>query len=225
MVCGGWYTERTEYLNPSENGYTSTVASISLSGNATQNGLLYKDRILTFSKDVIETSLEPSGESRILLQEKQSRCLSGVHRFGDNVYIVGGQESKMEKYDVAKNEMKTLPSLPYKVSGGSMATVAYKDNIIIIGGSDGKHSLNDVAMFNVTTHEYKKFSSMLEKRSFCTAVIMGDVIVVMGGSNNGPLMVPTSLNTAEYYVIGEAAWQKLPAMNLARCCATSCVYV
>ena len=55
-----------------------------------------------------------------------------MHLFGDSVYIFGGQESKMEKYDGAKNEMKTLPSLPYKVS--DMATVAYKDNIIIIGG-------------------------------------------------------------------------------------------
>ena len=217
MVCGGQCTERTEYLNPSENGYTSTVASVSLSSNAKYNGLLYKDRILTFFKEVIETSLEPPGEPRILLQEKQSRFLSGVHLFGDNVYIVGGQESKMEKYDVAKNELKTLTSLPYKVS--RMATVAYKDNIIIIGGYDGKESLNDVVMFNVTTHEYKKLPSMLEKRRYCTAVIMGDVVVVMGGYNNG------SLNTAEYYVIGEAAWQKLPAMNLARYGATSCVYV
>ena len=216
MVCGG-SMERTEYLNPSESGYTSTVASVSLSGNARRNGLLYKDRILTFHKDVIETSLEPSGESQILLQEKQSRNLSGVHLFGDNVYIVGGQESKMEKYDVTKNEMKTLPSLPYKVS--HMATVAYKDYIIIIGGYDGKEYLNDVVMFNVTTLEYKKLPSMLEKRGWCTAVIMGDVIVVMGGSNK------THLNTVEYYVIGEAAWQKLPAMNLARRGATSCVYV
>ena len=220
MVCGGNYTERTEYLNPSESGYTSTVASVLLSNNARHNGLLYKDRILSFYKGVEETSLETPEESRILLEEKQGRNrLSGVHRFGDKVYIVGGEESKMEKYDMTKNEMKTLPSLPYKVSGGSMATVVYKDNIIIIGGYDGKYSLNDVVMFNVTSHEYKKLPAMLEKRGFCTAVIMGDVIVVMGGSNNG------RLNTVEYYVIGEAAWQKLPAMNLPRSYATSCVYV
>ena len=218
MICGGMSTERIEYLNPNESGYTSTVTSVSLSNNARYNGLLYKDRILTFYEGVEETSLETPEESRILLEEEQGRnLLSGVHRFGDKVYIVGRGESKMEKYDVAKNEMKTLTSLPYKVS--NMATVAYKDNIIIIGGYDGKESLNDVVMFNVTTHEYKKLPSMLEKRSFCTAVIMGDVIVVMGSSNN------ENLNTVEYYVIGEAAWQKLPAMNLARYSATSCVYV
>ena len=74
-------------------------------------------------------------------------------------------------------------------------------------------------MFNVTTHEYRKLPSMLEKRSSCTAVIMGDVIVVMGGSNK------TSLNTVEYYVIGDSEWKELPAMNLPRYGATACVYV
>ena len=217
MICGGYHTEPTEYLNPSENGYSATVASVSLPNNARCNGLLYKDRILTFYKDVVETSLESPRETRILLQEKQDRSNSArVHLFGANVYIVGGQESKMEKYDMDKNELKTLPSLPYKVS--CMATVAYKDNIIIIGGYDGKESLNDVVMFNVTTQEYKRLPSMLKKRRFSTAVIMGDVIVIMGGYNNG------SLNTVEYYVIGDSEWKELPAMNLARHGATACVY-
>ena len=99
-----------------------------------------------------------------------------------------------------------------------MAIVAYKDNIIIIGGCYEEESLNDVVMFNVTTHECKKLPSMLEKRSYCTTVIMGDVIVVMGGINK------THLNTVEYYVIGDSEWKELPAMNLARCNATACVY-
>ena len=217
MICGGNYTERIEYLDPSESGYTSTVASASLSSNARHSGLLYKDRVLTFYRDVVETSLETPGESKILLQEEEDLNLSGVHLFGDSVYIVGRRQSKMEKYDVAKNEMQTLPSLPYKVS--DMAAVAYKDNIIIIGGCYQGESLNDVIMFNVTTHEYKKLPSMLEKRYNCTAVMMDDVIVVMGGYHK------MNLNTVEYYVIGERVWKELPAMNLTRYGATSCVFV
>ena len=107
MICGGGCTE---YLNPSESDKTAALASVSLSTNAQYNGLLYKDRILTFYKGVVETLLESPGESRILLQEEQDRQrFAGVHPFEDNVYIVGGRESKMEKYDVVKNEMKTLP--------------------------------------------------------------------------------------------------------------------
>ena len=216
MVCGGHYTGRTEYLNPSESGYTATVASVSLPSNATFNGLLHKGRILTFNKGVVETSLESPGESRILLPEKQDRTVAGVHCFGNNIYIVGGKDSSMEKYDVVKNEMKTLLSLPYKVSG--MATVAYEDNIIILGGQHEQKALNDVVMFNVTNQEYKKLPSLLEKRYGCAAVIMGDTIVVMGGANQ------LILKTVECYVIGDSAWQKLPDMNEIRYGATACVY-
>ena len=119
-----------------------------------------------------------------------------VHLFRGSGYIFGGKESKMEKYDVDTNKMEILPSLPCKVS--DIATVAYKDNIIIIGGYDGKKRLNDTVMFNVTTQEYKKLPSMLEKRHFCTAVIMNDVIVVMGGINS------ESLNPVDCYVIGDS---------------------
>ena len=219
MVCGGHYTERTEYLNPSESGYTATVASVSLPSNAKYNGLLHKDRILTFYRGVVETSLESPGESRTLLEGKQDRSVpAGVHCFGNNIYIVGGEKSSIEKYDVVKNEIKTLPSLPYEVS--RMATVAYKDNIIILGGYDGSKSLDDVVMFNVTNQEYKKLPSLLETRYGCAAVIMGDMIVVMGG-----VVDDDALKTVEYYVIGDSAWQKLPAMNLARHDATACAYV
>ena len=117
---------------------------------------------------------------------------------------------------MVKNEIKTLPFLPYKVS--DMATVAYKDNIILIGGYDAEKSLDDVVMFNVTNQEYKKLPCLLEKRYHCAAVIMGDMIVVMGGVDDD------ALKTVEYYVIGDSAWQTLPAMNLARHGATACVY-
>ena len=218
MICGGYKTESIEILDPSEGaGYITSMSTVLLPSNATYNGVLYEDRILTFNKDLVEISLESPGQSRILLQKKQGRYHSAkAHLLEGNVYIVGGQRSRMEQYDVVENQMKTLPPLPYKVSG--MATVAYKDNIVIIGDCYEEESLNDVVMFNVTTHECKKLPSMLEKRSYCTTVIMGDVIVVMGGINK------THLNTVEYYVIGDSEWKELPAMNLARCNATACVY-
>jgi N-acetylneuraminic acid mutarotase len=147
-----------------------------------------------------------------------------VHCFGNNIYIVGGQQSKMEKYDATKNEMQTLPSLPY--AGYNMATVAYKDNIIILGGQDNnRYSLNDVLMYNIHSLECKRLPSMLEKRSNCAAVILSDVIVVMGGWSKNAEGQTTYLNTVEYYVMGASTWQELPAMNLARESATACVCV
>jgi hypothetical protein len=114
-----------------------------------------------------------------------------------------------------------------------MATVAYKDNIIILGGQDCVpdmwSALNDVLMYNIHSLECKRLPSMLEKRSNCAAVIMSDVIVVMGGEitteRRDGYRRSTKLKTVEYYVIGDTTWQKLPAMNGTRARATACVYV
>ena len=106
-----------------------------------------------------------------------------------------------------------------------MATVAYKDNIIILGGQDNSSSswqpLDDVLMYNIHTLECVRLPSMLEKRCLCAAVIMGDVIVVMGGCSG----TTAYLNTVEYYVIGDGECKELPAMNLGRSGATACVYL
>ena len=216
MICGGDLTERIEYLNPSNNAYTSTVSSVLFPNDSRYNGLLYKDRILSFRKGVVETLLKSSGESRTLLEEKQSRnYLAGVHCFDNNIYIVDGQQSTLEKYDVAKNEIKTFSPLPYTVS--YMATVAYKNNIIILRGQAGLYNpLSDIWIYSIHSLDYKRLPSMLEARSQCAAVIMGDVIVVMGGESKNAEKKTIYFNTVEYHVIGEDKWQKLPPMNAVR---------
>ncbi len=142
------------------------------------------------------------------------RC--GVECFGNDIFVVG--DSKVERYDAVRNELTLLPPLPYSVI--NMATVAYKENIIILGGQDENsrdwRPLNDVLMYNIHSLECKRLPSMLEKRSSCAAVIMGDVIVVMGGeitNDNYRYTTVSQLNTVEYYVIGDTTWRKLPAMN------------
>ena len=63
-----------------------------------------------------------------------------------------------------------------------MATVAWRDNIIIIGGQDKNGNvLNTVVSYNITNETSKMLPSMKHKRSACSAVVTGNVIVVMGG--------------------------------------------
>ena len=117
-----------------------------------------------------------------------------------------------------------------------MATVVYKDNIIIIGGQDEQDvsryrpgdPLNDVLMYNIHSLECKRLPSMLQGRSGHAAVIMGDVIVVMGGHITVEYARHDEIedvDTVEYYVMGDNKWKKLPAMNRGRNNATACVYV
>ena len=207
-----------EYINPTENGYTSTIFPCS----CPSNGVLYGNRIIGFCGQIGETTLEPPYTSKTLISSNRSTSYCSVQRVGDRIYVVGNSFSSVELYDVAENTIKTLPSLPYQVR--SMATVFYKDSLIIIGGHNGSAALNKVYLYNIHSLECKPLPSMREARSDCAAVIMGDVIVVMGGQSGGISSGP-KLKTVEYYVIGDSAWQKLPSMHHERRGATACVYV
>ena len=233
MIGGG----QIEYINPSENGYTSTVLPLTPYLPATSNptnGVLYGNRIISFSSGVSEIALEPPYTSKTLIEGSGliGKSLTNyysvqlhasyysVQRVGDRIYVVG---NSMRLYDVVHNEIKTLPSLPYPVA--CMATVAYKDSLIIIGGNAGNVALNKVYMYNIHSSESKPLPSMREARSGCAAVIMGDVVVVMGGHSGNLFSGGIKLKTVEYYVIGDSAWQELPSMHYEREGATACVYV
>jgi hypothetical protein len=226
IVCGGSCSNRIEFFNPNENGFNSCAFPGSFPRKIIANTVLLGNRLITFSEKVEETLLESPWETRTLVEQNHTginRC--GVECFGNDIFVVG--DSKFERYDAVRNELILLPPVPYSVI--NMATVAYKENIIILGGQEGVSSpclpLNDVLTYNIRSLECKRLPSMLEKRSLCAAVIMGDVIVVMGGWSKNAEGQSTYLNTVEYYVIGDSAWQELPAMNLARSGATACVYV
>ncbi|CAB3977819.1 TNF receptor-associated factor family DDB_G0272829-like [Paramuricea clavata] len=242
MVCGG-DSNRIEFLDPSENGFTSNVFPGSLP-DGDRNGVLFENRIITFGRQVQETSLERPWKSTVLIEKlndgiygdrNRDRSKCALECFGNEIFVIGFSGNQIERYDIASNEMTTLTTLPYTVY--NMATVAYKDNIIILGGQNNSDSdwdpLNDVLMYNIHSLECKRLPSMLEKRSNCTAVIMGDVIVVMGGeitteyhdARYRRYSSITQLKTVEYYVIGDTTWRKLPAMNGTRARATPCVYV
>ena len=218
MICGG---SQIEYINPSENGYTSTV----FPSDCSMNGALYGNRIITFRCRIEERKLESPYTSSTLIASGRTGDYCSVQRVGDRMYVVGNSSGSVEVYDVPGNTIKTLPSLPYRVV--CMATVFYKDSLFIIGGNDGSTALDKVYMYNIHTLESKPLASLRSPRSGCAAVIMGDVIIVMGGQTGKVKGTKTGprLETVEYYVIGDSAWQELPPMNYKREGATACVYV
>lgn len=52
---------------------------------------------------------------------------------------------------------------------------------------------------------------------------MGDTIVVFGGYSRNEQGGTSCLKTAEYLVLGENKWKKLPTMHYERTDATACV--
>ncbi len=227
MVCGGRSSERIEFFDPIKNGFTSTAFPGSLPSTGLK-GVLFENRIITFGKDIQETSLERPWKSTVLVKgdDMSDRSACALECIGNDIFVIGFSGDKVERYDTTNKQLTALSTkLPYKVS--NIATVVHEDSIIILGGDDPNtqsRARNDVLTFNIQSLECKRLPSMLQKRSGCAAVIMDDVIVVMGGQSKDGEGHTTCLKTVEYFVIGKNTWQELPAMNLGRLWPTACAY-
>jgi hypothetical protein len=134
--------------------------------------------------------------------------------FDDNLLIVGGKTTihnqnnlnSVVRYDISTMERNELAPLPYEVS--MMATVRWGDNIVVMGGCDiDGDDLNTVIMYNVEAQTHHMLPSMLRTRSGCTAVVIENNIVVLGGSSGGvPLKSVEAFNFTSY------AWEEFPEM-------------
>ena len=165
----------------------------------------------------------PYTSSKLLFTMPQRRCLHGVAIFDDKILIVGGRETlsintclkSVILHDITQNECQELAPLPYPVS--DMATVKWgEENAIIIGGADGNGSaLSTVLIYNITTQESYFLPDMKYKRQGCTAVVVRDTVIVMGGVNGR--------GCVEGFRFDRYSWQELPEMHEARLRPTAAV--
>ena len=115
------------------------------------------------------------------------------------------------EFDPKRNKCKEMPKLPVPLL--RMATVRWREEAVVLGGLNKvSEAVNDVFMYNIKTGKITVLPSMLEKRRGCCAVITGNTIVVMGGTNEKG----KHLNTVECFTMGGSTWEYLPAMNNAR---------
>ncbi len=103
------------------------------------------------------------------------------------LFIFGGRTTALYKdatdsvlvYDFTTKKFKPCPSLPKPV--WAMSTVTWGNMIIVIGGADKNgQDLNDVIMYDTETGRSERLPSLNHKRFGHSAVIMHDVIVVLG---------------------------------------------
>ena len=195
-----------------------------------QNSLIhiggYNDTEGKCSDAITEVLLTPPYRKKLLCRIPQARKHHSVETFNDKILILGGRSSSLASsaldsvfvYDVNKNTLKAMPSLPHAVWG--MATVHWRDKVVVIGGSDkDKKVLSDVLMYDSKTGESNVLPSMLHKRRGCSAIITGNVIVVMGGWNEKDKY----LSSVECFTLGGNSWEELPPMIEPRKCATTVV--
>ena len=179
-----------------------------------------------YSDAIFKVLLTPLYPKKLLYRMQQPRLYHGVEIFNDKILILGGRSSFLSDssldsvfvYDVNKNELKAMPSLPRAVWG--MSTVRWGDKVVVIGGADKDNQvLSNALMYDSKTGESNVLPSMLHKRRGCSAIITGNVIVVMGGWNKKD----EYLSSVECFTLGGNSWEELPPMIEPRCWATAVV--
>ena len=150
----------------------------------------------------------------------EPRYYHGCNIIDNQVVVVGGRTSEYFRdakdtvyvYDINTNECKTLPPLPFRISG--MATVSYKGNVILIGGVNEKgQTLNSVVMYDVKTGNIKMLPCLNHKRAVSATVICGNVIVVAGGYDHE---TKSFLQSVECLDLNTNVWRELAPVTTKR---------
>ena len=179
------------------------------------------------SDGIYQISLNPPHSTKLLTKMPEPRCSHGCQVIDNQVVVAGGQTSKHAKdakntvyaCDLKNNELKTLTPLPFPIT--DMATVSYKGNIILIGGINEKgQTLDTVIMYDVKTGKIKMLPCLNYKRAHCAAVIVGNVIVVIGGY---VYETETCLNSVECLDLSMNVRRELSPMTTKRSFATAVV--
>jgi hypothetical protein len=100
-----------------------------------------------------------------------------------------------------------------------MATVRWGDNIVVIGADKRGKALDTVIIYNVKTEQSHLLPPMRCKRRGCTAVVIGNNIVVLGGDDERL----RDLKSVEAFNFESYFWQELPEMSQARFLHTAVV--
>ena len=195
------------------------------------SSVVYKDSLFLFggyNKDekvisdcIYEIQLKPPFTVKLVAKMPEPRAYHSTVLCDDNILIIGGTTTGNNKdnlssvlsYDIKKNECRQLPALPYAVS--RMATVKWAKNVVIIGGvdKDGK-ALDSVIIYNTKTGNSHMLPPMLHKREGCTAVVIQNTIVVLGGY---------CLKSVEGFSFESYSWEELPDMKEDRWYPTAAV--
>ncbi|XP_028406699.1 uncharacterized protein LOC114529147 [Dendronephthya gigantea] len=228
------YTNSIECLNVGEDDEEWVESLVKMPIKCNGHGMVCRENtaILTggcygniCSDGIYEIKLTPPYTTKLLTQLPERRCFHGCQIIDNEVVVVGGSTAKFARdnrntvysYDINNNVCKTLSPLPIPIS--AMATVGYKGNVILIGGTDEKgEALNTVFIYEVKTGKIKILPRLNHKRAGCTAVITGNMIIVMGGYD---YETKTYLNSVECLDLSTNKWRELPPMKRERAWATA----
>ncbi|CAB4025549.1 actin-binding IPP-like [Paramuricea clavata] len=203
IVTGGWVdqngTDLIEILKMNQHPLRWTMFDGKLPPKLSAHDVtVYQDKLYIIAGDnwnenkpsdaIYELSLAP-----LMLSSFSQECLSQEetteHKLLTGSYLSweDRQPARVKMplidsvvvYDFIKNQI----NLPEPALG--MSTVTWGNMIIVVGGVDKNYqALNDVIMYHIETGRSESLPSLKNKMHGASAVILHDVIVVLGGRND-----------------------------------------
>jgi hypothetical protein len=164
------------------------------------------------SDAIYQLSLTPHYTTKLLARMPQPRSSHTAEIVKGKLFVLGGEDEdaldSVVVYDFITNTFTTRPPLPTPVS--TMSTVTWGNMIIVVGGEDNDNrGLNDVIMYDTETGRSQRLPSLQHKRSRHSAVIVDDVIVVLGGWREGELT-----SVVETFTMGSDGWKEHPGTGI-----------
>ena len=219
-------TDSIEILKMNQNPLRWTMFDgklpVTLSGHVV---IVYQDKLYVIggqnwserkvSDRIYELILTSPYTSKYLTSMPQPRYNHSAVVVNGHLCVTGGTTTIHTKnvidsvvvYDFIKNEIKSRPSIPKPLC--RMSTVTWGNMIVVLGGRDKNGNvLNDVIMYDTETGQSERLPSLKHKRRGHCAVIVHDVIVVLGVWNE-----EGCLNSVETFIMGGTEWRELPGIK------------
>lgn len=152
------------------------------------------------------------------MQEDSFHCIAVT---GGDVYVF--LQNTIHMFDVQAHVWKVLEPTHEHINGA--AVLSHGSNIYCFGGSGGGYG-DRVRRFDTRKKKWLPEGRMTRRRSYCSAVSLGDGIYVTGGL----YYADEILDTVERYNPWDEEWSECPPMMTARylhggACINSYIYV
>ncbi len=147
------------------------------------------------------------------------------------VFLLGGM-SHYTREEIPEQQQTFIASPPFDhwdtadVPGigrnGPIIAQVHDGDILIAGGGDGvqEQATNSCRLYSATKNTWQDLAPSLNPRTFAGHVVIGNSVVVVGGTSRGYEWVQDAMSVAEVYDGDSDTWSTLPSLNRERMCPT-----